>query len=586
VLNCAGHSPLPKYVFVLSLENRSFDHLFGRSKIAGKDAEDRSKPRSVNGVLTTGGTIDPQYSNKYTDEKGTTTDVNIPANKAPFRMPGDPKHEFEHILCQTCGPKACVDLYTAFNAAPDGMTPNLDKFPVPQQSMPTRSASFSRPAPDNSGFVHSWVKSYTRNSIEKGANTPAVAAVPDHLDEAMRCFDTQTQLPVLYDLATKFVLCDNFFSSLPGPTGPNRFFMMAGSSGGYDASPSDMLSMETTGHLDLKKGHIFQTLKDNKIKAHVFGDDTFPMAAVLKGMSLPFVDRLRGSDPTTFQSYVSHASADHPFPFNFVWLEPDYDVASSLIPPRHAMYSTGNSMHPCSDVRKAEQLISDVYSAIRGNESIWQQCVLIITWDEHGGFYDHVPSPTATPPNDGAGLDHNQWGFNFDRFGTRVPTLIISPLIEAGLVDHRQYDHGSILATVIALYNKGAFTNCAIPTPAMQPMTDRVAQAKDFLELFTLATPRTDAPRSLAAPIPLSAPDPDGPSVQDLQPGAEDPKAPPSGNTELILVAALNLHKSIDPTLNVQATAASIKTNQDAGQYLARAKAAIDAARQQPLANA
>src|ERR1043165_5583218 len=111
-IKCDGHAALPKYVFVLSLENRSFDHLFGRSAIKGKDVS-TGQTRFVNGVLTKDSTdpnsIDQQWKNTYEG-----TDYHIPTISPPWRMPSDPKHEYEHILCQSCGPQAVKDLFAAF----------------------------------------------------------------------------------------------------------------------------------------------------------------------------------------------------------------------------------------------------------------------------------------------------------------------------------------------------------------------------------------------------------------------------------------------------------------------------------------
>jgi phospholipase C len=92
--------------------------------------------------------------------------------------------------------------------------------------------------------------------------------------------------------------------------------------------------------------------------------------------------------------------------------------------------STGNSQHPNYNVALGEQLIHDVYEAVRGGPG-WAQTLLVITYDEHGGCYDHVAPPSgAIPPDHDAG----EFGFDFTRFGLRVPAVLVSPLIAPGTV--------------------------------------------------------------------------------------------------------------------------------------------------------
>ena len=109
-----------------------------------------------------------------------------------------------------------------------------------------------------------------------------------------------------------------------------------------------------------------------------------------------------------------------------------------------------NDEHPPHDARLGERFIHDVYSAVRNGKK-WTETLLVITYDEHGGCYDHVPPPFgATPPDTGSG--YGELGFGFDRFGVRVPTLLVSPYIKPGTVFRSgtgtPYDHTSILATL------------------------------------------------------------------------------------------------------------------------------------------
>src|SRR5207245_6630087 len=105
-----------------------------------------------------------------------------------------------------------------------------------------------------------------------------------------------------------------------------------------------------------------------------------------------------------------------------------------------------------------EALIKMTYEAIR-NSPIWKKSLLIITWDEHGGFFDHGSPPPAPAPGDTApGSEHNQYGFTFERYGPRVPAVVISPLIPKNLIDHRLYDHASVPATLESLFGLTALT--------------------------------------------------------------------------------------------------------------------------------
>jgi phospholipase C len=193
--------------------------------------------------------------------------------------------------------------------------------------------------------------------------------------------------------------------------------------------------------------------------------------------------------------------ADFP-PVRYVHIEPDYAVFSD--------YQNGNSQHPLGSVSSGEWFIKDVYETIR-NSPVWERSLLIITWDEHGGFYDHVQPPPAVRPGDPPDdPSHNQNGFLFDRLGVRVPAVVISPLIPRNLVDHRTYDHASIPATIEELLG-------------LEPLTDRDRYANSLTTLLTLMTPRTDTPTVL------------GPPSQARPTAAEPPrKAPPISEGDLL----------------------------------------------------
>jgi phospholipase C len=153
--------------------------------------------------------------------------------------------------------------------------------------------------------------------------------------------------------------------------------------------------------------------------------------------------------------------------------------------------STGNSQHPNYNVALGEVLLQNTYRALRDGPA-WNSTLFVITYDEHGGCYDHVSPPWgATPPDTSAG----EYGFDFTRFGPRVPAVLVSPLIPAGTVfrvpdGSTPLDHTSILATIEHRWS--------IP-----PLTKRDGAAPDVGAALSLTTPRTDDPlANVTAPSP------------------------------------------------------------------------------------
>jgi phospholipase C len=167
---------------------------------------------------------------------------------------------------------------------------------------------------------------------------------------------------------------------------------------------------------------------------------------------------------------------------------PDFqsDCASGTLPQYSFLEpswgSTGNSQHPNYDVSLGEALIQQVYEALRGGPG-WNQTLLIITYDEHGGLYDHVAPPTnAVAPDNSVG----EFGFDFTRFGVRVPAVLVSPLIAPGTIfsapaGGTPIDHTSVLKTIELRWGLPA-------------LTARDAAAPDLGDVLTLTTPRTDDP--------------------------------------------------------------------------------------------
>ena len=151
-----------------------------------------------------------------------------------------------------------------------------------------------------------------------------------------------------------------------------------------------------------------------------------------------------------------------------------------------------NDQHPPHDVMAGEALLHAIWTAVSTSPG-WTKTMLIITYDEHGGCYDHVLPPIGAVPPDQASRP-GESGFGFDRFGVRVPTVVVSPYIAPGTVfrsdQSTPYDHTSILATL---------RDWIGIDPADMLTSARVAAAPTLAQVLTLATPRTDLP-SLVPP--------------------------------------------------------------------------------------
>ena len=301
----------------------------------------------------------------------------------------------------------------------------------------------------------------------------------DNPAEIMKCYSPE-QLPVLTALAREFAVCDHWYSSMPGPTWPNRFFVHAASSGGLDHSPSnlDMASSILFNGYKFDNGTIYDSLDEEDIKWTIYHGDELPQALVISGMHLKLLEG-HFKDFEDFAGDVSHPG----YSTSYIFIEPSYGHVLT----QGGTFKCGNSQHPLDDITRGERLLKNIYEIIR-NSPHWESSVLIITYDEHGGFYDHVAPPEAIAPGDSiTDPENNRYNFDFKRLGVRVPAVIVSPLIPKGSIDHTVYDHTSLLATAEDIFG-------------LTPLTERDKHANTFKHLFSLETPRMDAPTTLPEP--------------------------------------------------------------------------------------
>lgn len=486
-------------IFVLMLENRSFDHMLGFSGISGKDAE-TGQPTKINGL--TG-----KESNSY---RGQTYQVSQPADET---MPVDPGHEFLDVLEELCGSTAS---YMAGGPYP----------PI-----------------NNSGFVSDYAFSHT--SDEGNA--------PGNYGEIMKCFSPK-QLPVLNALAKSFAVCDNWHASIPGPTWPNRLFALGASSAGLDHSPSsdEMFLWEAADGLAFPNGSIFDLLNKSfpTNPWRIYSGDNFPIVAALKGITL--------FDFYRYEEFAA-AVAKPSYPWRYTWIEPNYGNMVS------GTFRGGNSQHPLDGVTPGEKLIKDTYEAIRKSPH-WPSSLLIVTWDEHGGFFDHAVPPASVAPGDTQPKSkYNQYGFTFEKYGVRVPAVVVSPFIPSNIVDHRVYDHSSIPKTIEAVFG-------------LPPLTARDREANSVVPLLSLSVPRIDAPTELPAPATPAA-------VYTAQQVPAPQSDIDSGNLAGFVHVAMRHDLTLSPPSQraaILARVQSIQTRAQAAQYVAEVEARVQAAKAAP----
>jgi len=272
---------------------------------------------------------------------------------------------------------------------------------------------------------------------------------------------TADDLPFYYGLARTFPIGDRYFASCLAQTFPNRRFLQAGTASGLVATrlPNPFEPNPPTG-----------TVWDELDRHQISWVNYF--------VELPEI----GLYPRV---WIDHPSNAHPIAAFYQDCRLGRLPAISLITPDLFVISEGETQ----DVQAGEAFTASVVDAVLHSPS-WPRTMLIVVYDEGGGYYDHVPPPTAVEPDDVPPATHvppDQPG-GYDQLGFRVPCIVVAPFAKAGHVSHVVYDHTSILKTIQHKWN-------------LPPLTRRDAAAADLLDFLDL----TGAPAFLQPP-PLPPP--------------------------------------------------------------------------------
>lgn len=296
---------------------------------------------------------------------------------------------------------------------------------------------------NNSGFVRNFARYYPSSSHDDR--------------QQIMSYYPQMYLHALHRMARDFTICDHWFSSVPGPTWPNRFFAFSGTASGRVDMPNGIRHPDLDNLIFRQhQTTLFDRLNEAGKSWKVYYYD-FPISLILTHQR-ELKNLLRYHKIDKFFQEVAHLKAED-FP-EFALIEPKYSGQDQ------------NDDHPPHNIMKGEKLIADVYSAIRSNEELWKSTLLVVVFDEHGGFYDHVSPPPAVPP------DQHQEEYAFDRLGVRVPAILVSPWAGKRL-ENTQFDHTSLLKYMVNKWGLGS-------------LGARTAAANSIGVAITETQPRTD----------------------------------------------------------------------------------------------
>jgi phospholipase C len=358
-------------------------------------------------------------------------------------------------------------------------------------------------------FVAALVVLLILQTKAKFAQKPFVppAALDRESRKVMHCM-APSKIPVIAALAREFAVCTRWFSSVPGATWPNRQFLVSGTSAGTvdieigvyrDETVFDRLGDDSWRiyHDGMAQVMCYETLWDGPSKRNWYPMSDFYDDVAITGRGLT----------------------------EFTFIEPNHSgpASNSQHPGNNSTVTAGST-----DFERGEVLVWRIYEALRKNPDLFEKTLLLITYDEHGGLFDHEPPPRATPPGKGTArerfahltrrlvaffVENKRSAFDFRSLGVRVPTILVSPWVETSALDNdTTYDHSSLIPSLLGLFPRGG-----------EPLSDRAAEAPTFLHLLAKrAEPRRPMP-VLAEP-PLAA---EILSVEAATAVAPPPPAPP-----------------------------------------------------------
>jgi phospholipase C len=433
-----------KHIIVLMMENRSFDHLLGFLQHGAANYP------NLDG-------IEPKPSCPVDPTRPDGRRVAVTASASAV-LKTDPDHSHQAVMVQMFGRPGTPGAGSAT------MSGFISSYQHKINSGTMRPLAWweklSNAVVTGIKAVWNWILRRPRPILNKA-------------DEIMKCFP-EAEIPVLGFLAKQYAVLVNWHASVPGETWPNRQFAHAATSHGTANIQIGYYIDET----------IFERLGHGRWE--VYHDGVAQVWAYPKLW-------LGGADHFHAMDRLFKDIAEETLPA-YAFVEPNHGFGPG----------DGNSQHPGNNTIKGdsfkagEALIAQIYNALVARPGLFEKTLFLVTYDEHGGFFDHMPPRTVVPPD---GMVDSKTGFDFSLSGVRVPAVAISPLIPAGTVDDTFYEHSTIPATVRRQFLSGS-----------RPLTRREAAAEDLLDhLPLLPRPRTSLPTAPAAEPVLAKPAAAGP---------------------------------------------------------------------------
>jgi phospholipase C len=275
----------------------------------------------------------------------------------------------------------------------------------------------------------------------------------DSLSEVMSWYD-ERQLNTYDRLARQYVVCDRWFSSVAGPTWPNRFYALCGTSGGMSANG---VFIDHATFFDLLPADSWRYYSHDVAFLRTVQKYTAQVGPPIEKMSSFYKACAKGTLPS------------------MSWIDPNFTLVDI-----DALFNWANDDHPPADVARGQNLVARIYNHLSASPN-WKNTLFVITYDEHGGFYDHV-APEATmagePPP-------------FDRYGVRVPAFVISPWAPPGRPFHGTLDHTCIARTALELFAPNQ----------VDKLSPRVTKSPSLLPILAMPDARTDVARLEGIPV-------------------------------------------------------------------------------------